>query len=62
MRRTLTAVVPTAATAQVGSARLSASEARARIEAGAGGVSQRIVSGGKMNKRGEGAVSGRVKG
>ena len=39
MRRTLTAVVPTAATAQVGSVRLSASEARARIEAGAGGVS-----------------------
>ena len=46
MRRTLTAVVPTKETAQVGSKRLSASEARARIEAGGGGVTlvKKVVS------------------
>ena len=46
MRRTLTAVVPTEETAQVGSKRLSASEARARIEAGGGGVTlvKKVVS------------------
>ena len=38
MRRTLTAVVPTEETAQVGAKRLSSSEARARIEGGGGGV------------------------